>query len=207
MEIVIIICLFIIIGLMLKDKLRIGGSVNQQDEQIKVNPDLPDIMGQPRETKDFSTRKIAMKDVAETDTKTTPSLAADRENPDKKKEIDNPAITENNDINLEVEEESWGAPGIISDDGFATGVTFDELATVEKLLTQQTIKDSEKATVSAIASKIDGTELVGLLESRINDFSKRIAMLLDNGFDPMDGKGPTKRRNSDEGNFDIENFL
>lgn len=66
-----------------------------------------------------------------------------------------------------------------SNDGLATGVTFDELATVGRLLERKALEPSEKDIAVNMISKIDGTELLGLLESRVGDTSKKIAMLLD----------------------------
>ena len=47
MEIVIVICLLIVIALLLQDKIVIHKRSEQKPTQEKVNPNLPDIMGQP----------------------------------------------------------------------------------------------------------------------------------------------------------------
>ena len=65
------------------------------------------------------------------------------------------------------------------EEGLATGVTFDELATVGSLLERETLQASDKNIAAGILSKIDGTELLSLLESNTGDTSKKIAMLLD----------------------------
>ncbi|WP_450091482.1 hypothetical protein [Paenimyroides ceti] len=48
MEIVIVICLLIVIALLLQDKIVIKRKSEQKPKQEKVNPKLPDIMGQPK---------------------------------------------------------------------------------------------------------------------------------------------------------------
>src|SRR5690606_16948695 len=51
MEIVIVICLLIVIVLLLQDKIVIHKRSQQKPTQEKVNPNLPDIMGQPKPVK------------------------------------------------------------------------------------------------------------------------------------------------------------
>lgn len=48
METVIVICLLIIIVLLVQDKIVIKKRSEQKPKQEKVNPNLPDIMGQPK---------------------------------------------------------------------------------------------------------------------------------------------------------------
>lgn len=48
MEIVIVICLLIVIVLILQDKIVIHKRSKQDPSHKKVNPNLPDIMGQPK---------------------------------------------------------------------------------------------------------------------------------------------------------------
>ena len=48
MEIVIVICLLIVIVLLAKDKIVIKKVVKSKPQQPLVNPDLPEIMGQPK---------------------------------------------------------------------------------------------------------------------------------------------------------------
>lgn len=66
-----------------------------------------------------------------------------------------------------------------SDGGLATGITFDELATAGELLELKSLDASERTDATNLFSKIDGTGLLDLLESRAGDASKKIAMLLD----------------------------
>ena len=48
METIIVICLLIIIALLLHDKIVVKKKPEQKPTQEKVNPNLPDIMGQPK---------------------------------------------------------------------------------------------------------------------------------------------------------------
>lgn len=82
--------------------------------------------------------------------------------------------------NWEEEEEELQVSGSSqSDGGFATGVTFDELASVGRLFEREELQPSEKELAIGMISKIDGTDLLSLLESKVGDASKKIAMLLD----------------------------
>ncbi len=81
----------------------------------------------------------------------------------------------------EEEMKGYAANAVYSmDDGLATGVTYDELAAMGKMLERNVLQASEKENTVSLASKIDGTELMRMLESSIGDSSRKIAMLLDN---------------------------
>ena len=59
MEIVIVICLLIVIVLLLQDKIVIKKRTKQVPPQKKVNPNLPDIMGQPKPVERLSVPNTA----------------------------------------------------------------------------------------------------------------------------------------------------
>jgi hypothetical protein len=61
MEIVIVICLLIVIVLLLQDKIVIHKRSEQKPNRKKVNPNLPDIMGQPKPVKAFQCQTLPMK--------------------------------------------------------------------------------------------------------------------------------------------------
>ncbi|MFV0592490.1 MAG: conjugal transfer protein TraD, partial [Draconibacterium sp.] len=48
METLIVICLLIVIALLLQDKIIIKKKTKHKSSQEKINPNLPDIMGQPK---------------------------------------------------------------------------------------------------------------------------------------------------------------
>lgn len=54
METVIVICLLIVIALLLEDKIVIRKGEEQKPIQEKTNPNLPDIMGQPKPMRSLS---------------------------------------------------------------------------------------------------------------------------------------------------------
>jgi len=57
MEILIVICLLIVIALLLQDKIVIKKISEQRPKQEKMNPNLPDIMGQPKPMRSLSVPK------------------------------------------------------------------------------------------------------------------------------------------------------
>jgi len=59
MEIVIVICLLIVFALLLQDKIVIKRKSEQKPMQKKVNPNLPDIMGQPKPVRSLSVPNTA----------------------------------------------------------------------------------------------------------------------------------------------------
>ena len=93
------------------------------------------------------------------------------------------------------------------EDGLATGVTYDELATVGQLLQRKSLKTSEKKSTVSVASKIDGTELMHMLENAVGDASKKIAKLLDRADDYESDSGSSALRNDNEGNFNIGDYV
>lgn len=93
------------------------------------------------------------------------------------------------------------------EDGLATGVTYDELAAVGQLLQHKALKASEKKSTVSVASKIDGTELMHMLETAVGDASKKIAKLLDGSDDYESDSGSSALRNDNEGNFDIGDYV
>jgi hypothetical protein len=109
---------------------------------------------------------------------------------------------------FEEEEEEWNRYGISGrNDGFAQGVTFEELSSAGMLLQKNKLEPSQKETVVAIVQKIQGTELFSLLENSIESASRKIAELLDGSLSSeMDASSSTLRKNDLE-NFDIGEFV
>jgi len=209
MEIVIVICLLIIIALLLKNKI-ITTTLDQKPKQGKINPGLPDIMGQPKPSGSYSGHNRNISHGA-MDLENSPVSvnAAHDEKIDAETQSQHPARdnVSGAGVNLRDEEEDWVGQAIITDDSFATGVTFDELASVGKILAQKTMEASETATAAGIAAKIDGTELLGLLESRIGDASKKIAMLLDRSITKLPDEGSSLVRDNNQEGFDIGDYI
>ena len=210
METVIVICLLIVIFLLAKDKIVIKNYQEQQPSQEKVNLCLPDIMGQPRPQRSLS----------------VPKISNDSHEPKEDQYIDNFDIEIDEDkVELQIpqeerdevfgnvpdfenEEDEWNSYGISDgDNGFAQGVTFEELSTVKTLLKKEKMRPSQKQTATVLFQKIQGTELFDLLENSIEDASQKIAKLLDGTFSSETDSGSSFLYKKDLEDFDIGEFV
>ena len=212
METLIIICLLIVIFLLLQDKIVIKKRPGQQQaKQEKPNPNLPDIIGQPKRVKSL----LVPKDANES------QLQEQEINPDnfdiEYDENENVGIQipqeELDDVfrnmpDFEEEEEEWNRYGISGGDyGFAQGVTFEELSSVGMLLQKEKLEPSQKETALAIVHKIQGTELFSLLEDSMESASRNIAKLLDGSLSTETDAGSSTLRKNDLNDFDIGEFV
>ncbi|WP_306349909.1 conjugal transfer protein TraD [Flavobacterium sp. '19STA2R22 D10 B1'] len=211
MENVIVICLLIVIVLLLQDKIVIKKrSEQQQPKQEKVNPNLPDIMGQPKPVRSLSIPNNATESQIE-ETEINPynlDIEYDK-NENVSIQIPQEELDEvfSNMPDFEQEEEEWNRYGISAgDDSLAQGVTYDELSSVGELLQKEKLEQAQKETAIAIVQKIQGTELFSLLENSIEGASRKIAMLLDSSLSEPDSGSSTLRKN-DLGDFDIGEFV
>jgi hypothetical protein len=212
MEIVIVICLLIVIALLLQDKIVIHKRSQQKPmQQEKVNPSLPDIMGQPKPVRSHSVSNTANKS----------QMTEQEINPDNldieydgnetagiqvpQKELDE---VFSNMPDLEEEEEQWNRYEIFSgDNSLAQGVTYDELSSVGALLQKENLEQTQKETAVAIVQKLQGTELFSLLENSIEGASRKIAELLDSTLSTENDDGSSTLRKSDLSDFDIGEFV
>ena len=109
---------------------------------------------------------------------------------------------------LREEEEEWNRYGISGgDNGFAQGVTYDELSSVGALLQKENLEQAQKETAVAIVQKLQGTELFSLLENSIEGASRKIAELLDSTLSSESDDGSSTLRKSDLSDFDIGEFV
>ena len=211
MEIVIVICLLIVIALLVQDKIVIKKSSERKPIQEKSNPKLPDIMGQPRPKRSLSVPNNATESQVE-ELEINPDnfdIEYD-ENENVGIQIPQEELDEvfSNRPNFEEEEEEWNRYGISSDDnGFAQGVTFEELSSVGMLLQKEKLEPSQKETAIAIVQKIQGTELFSLLENSMEGASQKIAELLDSTFSSETEAGSSTLRKNDLRDFDIGEFV
>lgn len=211
MENVIVICLLIVIVLLLQDKIVIKKrSEQQQPKQQKVNPNLPDIMGQPKPVRSLSIPNNATESQIE-ETEINPyNLDIEYDiNENVGIQIPQEELDEvfRNMPDFEQEEEEWNRYGISAgDDSLAQGVTYDELSSVGVLLQKEKLEQAQKETAIVIVQKIQGTELFSLLENSIEGASRKIAMLLDSSLSEPDFGSSTLRKN-DLGDFDIGEFV
>lgn len=196
METVIITCLLIIIVLLLQDKIIIQSGKKIENE--KVNPDLPDIMGQPKLIIRFP-ESNAVNEIAKEINPDNLDIELDEQ-----EEMGTQIPQEERDevfgITFESEDEEWEIPY----SGFAQGVTFEELTSVGLLLQKENLEMAQKETAVEIVQKIQGTELFSLLEDSIEGASRKIAELLDSSLSLQSEVGSFQLRKND---FDIENFL
>ncbi|PZP49403.1 MAG: conjugal transfer protein TraD [Pseudopedobacter saltans] len=211
METIIVICLLIVIILLLQDKIVLRKRPEQKTKQEKVNPDLPDIMGQPRPVRSLSVPNAASERQTE-----EPEIIPDNldieydENENVSVQIPREELDEvfSNGPDLEEEEEEWNRYGTSGgDNGFAQGVTFEELNTVGALLLKENLEQAQKKTAAAIVQKLQGTELFSLLENSIEGTSRKIAELLDSTLSSETETGSSTLRKNDLEGFDIGAFV
>ena len=211
MEIVIVICLLIVIVLLLQDKIVIHKREKKEAPQQKVNPNLPDIMGQPKPVERLSVLNTATeRQIQEPEINPANLDIEYDENENVSIQIPQEELDEvfRNMPDLEEEEEEWNRYGISGgDNGFAQGVTFEELNSVGVLLQKEELEPAQKETAIAIVQKIQGTELFSLLENSMEDASRRIAELLDSTLSSETEAGSSNLRKSDLSDFDIGEFV
>lgn len=211
METVTVICLLIVIALLLQDKVVIKWKSKQKPTQEKVNPKLPDIMGQPKPVRSQSLPNAATKRQIEESEVNPDNLDIEYdENENVGIQIPQEELDEvfSNMPDLEEEEEEWNRYGTFGDDnGFAQGVTFEELSSVGVLLQKEELEPAQKETAIAIVQKIQGTELFSLLESSMEDASRKIAELLDSSLSSETQDSSSTLRKNDLNDFDIGEFV
>jgi hypothetical protein len=210
METVIVICLLIVIFLLAKDKIVIEKYHKHQPSQEKVNSSLPDIMGQPKPQRSLSVPKKSNDGQVQKEDHYDDNF--DIEIDEDKVELQIPQ-EELEDIfgnvpDFENEEEEWNRYGLSDgDNGFAQGVTFEELSTVKTLLKKEKMRPSQKETATVLLHKIQGTELFDLLENSIEDASQKIAKLLDGTLSSETDSGSSFLHKNDLEDFDIGEFV
>ncbi len=211
METLIVICLLIVIALLLQDKIVIKKKTKNKSSQEKINPNLPDIMGQPKPV-----RSLSVSDAANNRQETETAINTDNldieydDNETVGIQIPQEELDEvfGTMPDLEEEEEEWNRYGISGgENGFAKGVTYDELSTVGDLLQKENLEQPQKETAAAIVQKMQGTELFNLLENSIEGASRKIAELLDSSLTTETDAGSSTLRNNDFGDFDIGEFV
>ena len=211
METVIVICLLIVITLLLQDKIVIKKSSKQEPPQKKVNPNLPDIMGQPKPVERLLVPNTANERQIEEPEINPANLDIEYdENENVSVQIPQEELDEvfRNMPDLEEEEEDWNRYGISGgDDGFAQGVTFEELSSVGMLLQKENLEQSQKETTVDIVQRLQGTELFSLLENSIEGASQKIAELLDSTLSSETEAGSSTLRKNDLNDFDIGEFV
>lgn len=179
----------------------------------KANPNFPDIMGQPKSqplisSSEKTTEIEVLKNTSEINPEDLDIEYDENEtlyNQIPKEEVDK-AFT--NRPNLEEEEEEWYQYHIShTDKGFAQGVTFEELGTVNNLLQKEDLNQDQKDTAIEIVQRLQGTELFSLLENSIEGVSTKIAKLLDNSLLSDSNNNSSTVQKSNLNDFDIGEFI
>ena len=185
-----------------KDK----NNVPQNDDPLAG---LPDIIGRPKGIPAYSSPSTTVRGKKETALNKTDNFDKRNVATSKDSEMlqEGPdAVTTKPDLKEEEQEmQEYAASG--KNEDFATGITFDELAIAQEMLARQSLHPTDEKTAIAIVSKIDGTELLGLLESKIGDASKRIAMLLDRSITKQSGDSDSFLRNDTQDGFDVGDYI
>lgn len=211
MEILIVTCLLIVIALLLQDKIVIKKRSVKKTTLEKVNPNLPDIMGQPKPVIRLSPPNSANeRQIQEPDINPANLDIEYDENEDVGIQVPQEELDEvfSNMPDFDEEEEEWNRYGTSGgDDGFAQGVTFEELSSVGALLQKEKLETIQKETAVAIVQKLQGTELFSLLENSIEGASRKIAELLDNTLSTETEAGSSTLRKKDVSDFDIGEFV
>jgi hypothetical protein len=210
METVIVICLFIAIALLVEDKIVIRKKRKQTPTQERSNPNRPDVMGQPKPMRSLSVPKSVTKSLIKEQEQENDNFDFEIDDEDVDIQIPQEELDEvfGNVPDFEEEEEEWNRYGISGrDNGFAQGVTFEELSTVGMLLQKEKLESSQKETAVAIVQKIQGTELFSLLENSMESASRKIAELLDGSLSSKTDAGSFSLRKNDLEDFDIGEFV
>lgn len=213
MEKIIIISLILIVILLLQERGFLNKKSDKQSIIPKANPNLPDIMGQPKSQPLISSSEKTTE--IEMFNNTSEIIPEDLDieydenetlyNQIPKEELDK-AFT--NRPNLEEEEEEWYQYHISrADNGFAQGVTFEELGTVNNLLQKEDLNQDLKDKAVDIVQRLQGTELFSLLENSIEGISIKIAKLLDNSLLSDSNNNSSTVQKSNLNDFDIGEFI
>lgn len=206
MEILIVICLFLVIALLLQDKIVISITKEQKPIQQKPNPSLPDIMGQPKPLKSLLLPKNTKKNQKKKQQQKSNNFDVETNDEDNKIQIPHEDVL-SNQPDFEEEEEEWNNYGITGgNQGLAQGVTFEELSAMGILLQKENLEPFQKKTAVAIIQKIQGTELFNLLENSVESASRKIAELLDESLSSETDADSLIMRKNDMSHFDIGEF-
>ncbi|MFL9845642.1 conjugal transfer protein TraD [Flavobacterium rhizosphaerae] len=210
MEKIIIALLLGIIVILLYLRANVKNNHAPSKTEYDPLPGVPDIMGRPK----LGGRPVQPTQAIEAENKSSLLVVHNFDTVNKREtkipipqeEPDEEHIPDWDDE--EEEMKGYASNAVYSiDDGLATGVTYDELAAMGKMLEHNVLQPSERETTVSLASKIDGTELMLMLETAVGDASEKIAKLLDRADDQESDSGSSLLRKSDLGDFDIGEFV
>jgi len=209
METFIVTCLLLVI-ILLQDKIVIQIKKKEKQKLAKANPNLPDVMGQPKTARSLPVPIDAFESQERKQQHEMNNFDIEIDQQYVDTEIPQEELDDvfRNQPDLEQEEEEWNGYGMLAgNDGFAQGVTFEELSAVGMLLEKEKLELSQKETAIALVQKIQGTELFSLLENSIESASRKIAELLDGSLSSENDSGSSYLRKSGFNDFDIGDFV
>ena len=210
METVIVTCLLILIALKLHDKMVSKKIKKRPTDPDIPNPNLPDIMGQPKSLESHRKPKTAIESQHQIQ---QPNLTNFDEEYDENEfiaiqipqEEPDDDFSDMPDFNEEEEWKRQELTGIDIESNLSQGVTYDELTTVGNWLQEENLEQSQKETAVVIVQKIQGTELFNLLESSVEGASRKIAELLDKTLSTETGSSIVRKNDLED--FDIGEFV
>lgn len=209
MEILILLSLLIIIVLLLQDKIVFHKKLDEKSKS-KLPEQSSSIMGKSKRIEMQLLPKHS--DDSSIENQQTQISNFDQKIDDTKVDIEIPQ-EELDDVfestpDFEEEEEEWSQYQIFdNDNGSATGVTFEELNSVETFLKEKILEESQKETTAHIIQKIQGTELFNLLENSIEGASIKIAELLDKNLSSENNSDSSFLPKNEFNDFDIGEFI
>lgn len=210
METLILICLLLVIFLLLQDKIVIKKTSKNDNNKVKPLIRLPDIMGVPKPSVRLSVPNKANERQSKKQKVESDNFDQEIENKDTDQQIPQEELDEVfGDVpDLREEEEEWSRYGVSdTGGGFAVGVTFEELGTVEMVLREEISEPSLQKQAVDIVHKIQGTELFSLLENSMEGASRKIAELLDKSLSLETDSGSSIMRDDQSDDFDIGAFI
>lgn len=200
-----------VIILLVSEKIVIKKITYKKEEPASSELNLPEIMGKPKPVKSHSKPNTAFESQIEEPEVNPDNLDIEYdENEEVNIQIPQEELDEvfSNTPDWEEEEEEWNRYGISSsDNGYAQGVTFEELSSVGVLLQKENLETAQKETAVDIVQRLQGTELFSLLESSMEGASRRIAELLDSTLTSEKDAGSSTMRKNDLEDFDIGEFV
>lgn len=181
MEALILACLILIIILLAADKFFIVKKNKPIPEKEQQKSSQYDIMGPAR-----SVRRSQSADNSSNMSHAGTTISEDKADlEDTLGRPDDPTVNVATEDDLdsqpdwEEEESRLLSQDSPDDDGFATGVTFEELVDVNRFLARENLNLQQQKQAAETLLKVQGTEIFNLLQNSISGASQRIADLLD----------------------------
>jgi hypothetical protein len=205
MEMIIIVCLITVIALLLHDKL--GKSKSGQMDNVALNKDdkySKDIIGKPKLVARMRQKNGNLEGMSE---QIFPVAIEETQiNMESFEQQIRDSVAYVPDFEEE-EKELWAEGEFHEDNQLATGVTFEELSLLGTFFRKNISKSPSDNQEVQIMHKLDGTDLLMLLENSIEGAAEKVALLLDKKKSVVDVSNVNNMINSNNENFDIEKFI